>query len=370
MLARMDPTVPPSTPVRPSTSVADDVPAWTLVGQLASLQAGHVAIWQCLALGVSRKSLRVRRDSDDWVVVHRSVLRLPGVTATHRGQLWAAVLAVAEARIGARGRAVVAPASPTALRDLAGSLAVVTGWSAAVHLGMDVAPPPRPQILVPADVTTRRDGIRLIRSRRGAVQFATRDDGLLLALPERLMWDAAHVEGGWRAAERLGDLAVFLDRTRRFSVHELLALAEEPVAFGLPRRPPRLLEVVALKADGGYSHSKTEARGRAIIREVAAEYGLRGEPRPYEVVDGDGVTRGEADVAIIDLRLDLEVDGPHHSYPSQQRRDRRRDRSMGEIAWRVRRFPVELVDGDPDEFRRQVARAIEDRVRELGLGAA
>ncbi len=72
---------------------------------------------------------------------------------------------------------------------------------------------------------------------------------------------------------------------------------------------------------------------------------------------------GEKDIACEPLRLDIEVDGPHHRLPAQQERDRRRDRLVRAASWTVERFPVELVDLHPGRFERQVSEIVSAAAR-------
>jgi hypothetical protein len=73
----------------------------------------------------------------------------------------------------------------------------------------------------------------------------------------------------------------------------------------------------------------------------------RSPPRPTRPV-------AEADIAITLLLLDIEVDGPHHDEPEQQRLDRIRDDRLLALGWTVRRYRAALVTEDEARFRRLV----------------
>ncbi len=71
----------------------------------------------------------------------------------------------------------------------------------------------------------------------------------------------------------------------------------------------------------------------------------------------------ELDAVWLDVRLDVEVDGPHHLLPSQRRRDRVRDRHLRGDGFEVARFPVEEVDDDPAEVAERIAAILARRER-------
>ncbi len=335
------------------------------MGMLAASQAGHVAVWQARALGLTAEAIRRRAVREAWTRVHHSVWRLPGVPASVLGRLWAAALAIANT--SAASRLAVDPPDLDDLRRVLGDLVMVTGWSAAGLSGFDRGRSLRPQLAVPATVTTRRAAVDLVRSRRGVAGFWDDHDGLPVAIPSRMLWDAAHLSRGTiGAVEALGDLATHLDRTRRFAVEELLGLVDEPAAFGLPSRPPPLLRACAEELRPGFSHSRTEDVARRIASSVCAELGLRLHPTPYDIVDDSGRILGEADLAIPDIRFDGEIDGPHHESPSQQRHDRRRDRNVRRIDWVVERYPTRMIDDDRDAYRRRFRSDVVARAGAVG----
>ena len=352
----------------PSTSVFALAPPrtrWARVGMVAASQAGHIAVWQARAVGLAAEDVRRRARREAWTRVHHSVWRLPGVPASTLGRLWAAALAVANQ--SAAARLASTPTAPGDLHRVLMDLVMVTGWSAAALAGFDRPRILRPQLAVPATVMTRRPDIDLVRSRRGVAGFWADLDGLPVATPPRVMWDAAHLSRGTvGAVGALGDLATYLDRTRRFAVEELVGLVDEPAAFGLPTRPPRLLRACAEELRPGFSHSGTEEVARRIAASVCAELGLRLHPSPYDIVDADGRVLGEADLAVPDIRFDGEVDGPHHDSPSQQRHDRRRDRNVRGIDWVVERYPTSMIDDDRDAFRRRLRSDVVARARAVG----
>lgn len=279
---------------------------------------------------------------------------MPGLVRTDRDRLWAALLAVANLSAARRVDEQIASPERLSRSGVEGVLAVA-GWSAAQLHGWTSGQPSEVQLLAHADVVARRKGIRLIRSRRGIDGFWRWTDGLPVTTPVRTMWDCAHLSSGSHASvAQLADLAVLLDRTRQLEVDHLIAAVDEPAMFGLPSRPPRPLVATVELLRPGFSHSATEATARHIIAEECRALELRAQPRPYQVKDENGKTLAEADVAVLSLRLDLEVDGPHHDAPSQQAADRRRDAKVGQIDWIVIRYAVRSIEQDWNAFRRTV----------------
>ena len=129
---------------------------------------------------------------------------------------------------------------------------------------------------------------------------------------------------------------------------------------------PRFIGAPALRdaiADlkGELSHSDTEKEARAAVTKVAARYGLRLHPRPF-AVELQGRILGEADLAIVEICLDIEIDGPHHLLPAQVEKDHLRDRRMRRAGWEVERFSTDLIDLSPVTFAARVDECIRFRL--------
>ena len=104
---------------------------------------------------------------------------------------------------------------------------------------------------------------------------------------------------------------------------------------------------------GESTHSGTEKVARRLVEEVLRPYGLSLHPRPY-TVEVDGIPIAEADLAVLEILYDIEVDGPDHLDPDQVLLDQRRDLLMRRAKWEVERFPVELIDAQPRVFQARV----------------
>ena len=328
---------------------------------LLTRQSGAIARWQLRWIGLSNASASRLTGQRAWIARHPGVFQQARRRDELRSRMWAALLSVCRRDLD---RAVgLSPSAAAELAvELAGEEAVVTGWSAAADRGLVDAAPPTVSLLVGPDQHRWRDEITVVR---GLItpEHWSRSEGLLVATPGRAMWDTAWLNRAHpQARGLLHRIAVGADRTRQFAVDELCGLVEEPSSHDLPPRVPRLLRTVAEDLRPGFSHSATEAVAREIVTEVAAELGLVVEPRPFPLYR-DGVQIAEADIAIASLRLDLEVDGPHHAQPAQQRRDEKRDARLHTISWTVVRFLVALIDNDPVEFRRRVRALLIELVR-------
>jgi very-short-patch-repair endonuclease len=83
-------------------------------------------------------------------------------------------------------------------------------------------------------------------------------------------------------------------------------------------------------------------------------------------VDHLGRRVGEADIAVFEITLDIEIDGPHHRMPEQREADQARDRLVRRAGWEVERFPTELVEQQPVVFRARVQEAIKHRLEVVG----
>ena len=53
------------------------------------------------------------------------------------------------------------------------------------------------------------------------------------------------------------------------------------------------------------------------------------------------------DFAYVEVKLAIEIDGPHHRLPEVQARDARRDRRLARLGWHVMRFSEEVVTYRP-----------------------
>lgn len=306
-----------------------------------------MAAWQCRLVGLSSSWVTRQVRDRGWVAVHRGVHRMAGVPVSPGGELWAAILAISDIRGEPRARVLIedgrqlVPAVLLAVQQVA----AVTGWSAAWLLQTGRPPPAIPQLLVASHHQTRGRHIRCVRS-TFAAEAVDHVLGVPCVQPERMLWDAAFIgRHGRRIEESLQDLAINLDRRRLLPVADVLGMVGEPAVFDLPSRVPGPLRRTAEILRPGFSHSHTEARARAVAMPIGDELGIHVEPRPLAITN-DGRIIAEADIAVPELRWDVEIDGPHHRAVSMRRRDKRRDLRLGSINWSVTRYDCDLIDND------------------------
>lgn len=336
------------------------------LSEVGRQQGGVVAAWQARLLGVSQSWLDRQVDGRGWARVHTGVFRMAGVADSTRTVCWASLLVVAEKRAAGAAEALLAEGVDpvAAVTRAARSVGQFSGLTGAWLLGAVSRPPPRPQLVVPTDVQVVPDRrVRLVRTLYDPGEGRV-VGGLPVAPEPRLLWDIAWImRRRSDVAQTVGDVAVHLDRTRRMAVEELVGLVEDPTAFDLPPRPPKALRRAARMLRPGFSHSRTEGIARAVVMRLGARHGVPVESKPYPITD-EGLILAEADIAVVPLRWDIEVDGPHHDAPSMQRRDARRDaRLRARVAWAVSRHRYTLIDDALDRFEALVEGEMLERLR-------
>ncbi|MEO2105548.1 MAG: DUF559 domain-containing protein [Actinomycetota bacterium] len=113
------------------------------------------------------------------------------------------------------------------------------------------------------------------------------------------------------------------------------------------------------------SHSRRE---RSLRRELL-RLGVPIVDGSHDILDERGRTVAQADVAVPAVRLNAEVDGPHHFDPAQQASDRRRDRNLKAIDWDVVRYLYYEIDEDVERVAREIADLYHRRLRALQQAA-
>lgn len=334
--------------------------AWGLVAVIAALQHGVIARWQLVVLGLSSKAIHARAAVHGWRRLFPGVYLLPGVPGTPQVRMAAALLAYSEpSKAPQRVEAETANGRPLAdavVGAAFGPWATLSGASALFVHGLKDEPAEvdvtlRPGASLDAKARTRLSYLPLVADEIQVV------DRLPVVTVERAIADLAGLLKPWkRAAADVARVIAHGDALRRTGV---AAVREAAAARGgFPGRPALDHAVAGLA--GTLSHSGTEAWARAKITSIAARHGLSVHPRPYPI-HFDGRQVAEADVAVVEICYDVEIDGPHHLLPAQAASDRRRDRLARRAGWEVDRFLVMEIDADPRGFLAQV----EARIREL-----
>lgn len=339
---------------------------WQCVAALAALQHGVVARWQLRCLGLSDEVIEERLHHHGWRRLHRGVYALPGVPSSALRRSTAALLAYSRPTSG-RERVEAALAADVPLTDALvraafGPWAVVGGAFAAFLHGLTAAEPATVHLVLPPGTSLQdQHGITLTY----AVVAAGEIDniGLLpVVTAERAVADvAAAVRPHKQAVVEVARLIATGDAKRITDVDRVAKVAADRGTF---KGKPALDRAIA-ELRGTLSHSATEAWARRKVREIAARHGLTVHPRPYAIwLDGRRVA--EADLAIVEIRYDLEIDGLHHLLPAQAEKDRRRDRNARSAGWAVDRFLVTEIEASRREFLAAVDAAIRARVAPKG----
>lgn len=330
---------------------------WGVVTELALRQHLHVTRWQLGVIGVSDRAIGNRVAGHGWRRPFPGVLALPGEDTAVR-RLAAALLAYSRPS-GAhrRVRALCSDglALPAALaRAALDAGPVACGPSAAWLRGILPRPPREAWIRLPQHSPRRRPDRVWLRYGGPATRPVSYVHGLPALSVEDALLDLAGI--GWapeRVRALLTDAIVTADALRLTDLERLDAHRARAGRFV----GSAALAAVVADLRGGLSHSAAEARARRIAGEVLARHGLALHPRPYPI-RLHGRVVAEADLAVVDLRYDLEIDGPHHLLPAQRRADQRRDRLAGQAGWTVDRVPVALVDSQPGELAATVTATV------------
>lgn len=199
--------------------------------------------------------------------------------------------------------------------------------------------------------TPTQQGVELpgIRAHRIALRPEERDvyRGLPVTSVPRTALDVAATEG----YERTGELLDAALLARQYDRGEMLDLLDHRTGcrgVGVLRRA-----VEALGDEGVVFRSRAERRALDLIRDA----GLL-EPRInawFPTRAGHGY---ELDLWWRELRLNFELDGPHHRMPHQRQKDAWRDRDLAAFGVHVVRFPSEDVMANGQLLLHTVARAL------------
>ena len=329
------------------------------VAALGELQHRVVAAWQLVMLGMAEATMRDRLRDHGWRRWTLGVFMLPGeITPVRR--LAAALLGYSRPHDAGRRVAEYQADNPgTALHealahDALNSGAVVCGPSAAWLHGLEGA----------ANQSWLRVGTHCGRSPRKQVRLCHGTytgrvcwiDGLPVVDVEQALIDIAGMtdDSSEQRHHRLTKLIATADALRKTDLGAIeKRMAEHPRFRGRPA-----LRRACLDLRGELSHSVSETQAREIVRKVLARFGLELEPRPH-AIHLNGRVVGEADLAVVKIRLDIEVDGPHHLLPAQRAKDDVRDGLVRRAGWHVARYSTELLELSPKVFEARVADSVQ-----------
>ena len=325
---------------------------------LAELQHLVVTTWQLELLGLSRKVIIRLATQGRWRRWSPGVYLLPGPITPLRkaaaavlgyGRPVHALRRLVDYQHEHQRLSLVQAVSAIALH----SGNVVCGRSAAWLHGLDKAPN-QSWIRVRTHCgQAPRKNVRLCHG-----TYAGRAcwiEGLPVVDVEQALMDVAGMTDDTpkQRHHRLTKLIATADALRKSNVDAI----EQRIAREGNFRGRAALLRACLDLRGELSHSDTEADARKIVARVLKRFGLHLEPRPYPV-ELNGRIVGEADLAVLKILFDIEVDGPHHLLPVQRAEDDARDRLVRRARWHVERFPTELIDLSPDIFEARVIETV------------
>ena len=333
---------------------------WKDAAAVAQRQHLVIATWQLSFLGISDHALGERIRSHGWRRLGNGVVALPGTMSPIR-RLTFAVLSYSHP-VGVAQRVEQAAEQTGNIVEALVAVAMgagpaVSGRSALWLHGITDAPG-QDWLRLPAKAGhAPRNGVRL-RYGNATGTLVARQGLPVVDVPQALK-DVA-------GCQQTPPLRLHHELTKTIATADALRLVTLQAVeqrLGADARfvgAPKLRRAVA-DLRGELSHSATEKVARAIAREVLDRYGLALHPRPYPVTLG-GRTVGEADLPVVSIKLDFEIDGPHHLFPAQREKDQLRDRWMRRASWEVERFPTDLVDLHPAKFAAAVDECIRFRL--------
>jgi hypothetical protein len=227
------------------------------------------------------------------------------------------------------------------VRDRGGVLA---GYSAAVALGADCAPPDAPAEVLVATNTRAHPGLHICRG-TATERDVTTVDGVRVTVPLRTAWDLARRLPLVEAVVAVDALAA----AGSFAPADLLARrAGTPGARG----SRRLAEVVALADPRSGSAPETRLRV-GLLR--------AGLPTPavrYPVCDEHGAELARVDLAYPEAKLAIEYDGADEFDALRVARDRLRDGELAGHGWQTLRLDAEDIDIELPRTARRVERLL------------
>lgn len=285
----------------------------------AEAQGGAISYEQLRECGVSHATIQRRRRAGHLHNRHVGVYALGRPGLTPYGKTWAASLAA-----GGRGS--------------------VTGWSAAAHLGLN-SWPARPELLVIGG-PLRLHGVRVFRTRRlDPGETRTDSAGLRFTAWPRMVTDLA-------ARSTVRELQDVLDMLERKRLLEL-AVLDDAIVRARGRRGLRKLGA-ALEP----WTSIPEADYRSLLERFSTMVVRPADLPSHEVNGGVVLLSGptiHVDLLFRSAKLAVEVDGRDtHTRAAQFETDRRRDRELQKLGYRVLRFTWRDVRERPEHVLRDI----------------
>jgi hypothetical protein len=299
--------------------------------QLATRQFGVVSARDLVECGVSRRWMRRRIETGEWIRIHRGVFT-HGSNKPNLDQLdMAALLA-------------------------GGERAVLSHTSAARRLGLDVPRDEPIRITVPASRNRRRlAGVQMRRSQSLIEKDITRRGRFRMTHLARTVLDLASVlDDGW--------LRAAFDSALRQRKTNIAWISQTLHRRGRGRRgADRLRKLVGEYRRGDeVPDSVLESMGVELARATGRKPKLH-----WAVLDGARLI-AEVDFAWPEVRLCVELDGwAQHGTRAAFGQDRARDRALVRLGWMVLRYTWQDVTSDPESVIGELATTYESRADSL-----
>lgn len=303
---------------------------WAALMELAAESHGLVTLRQTEDCGVTRQTMARHFESHGWVRVAPGVYLAPGYQLSPWVRARAVDLAV------------------TALDPELAPLGAVSHRTAAAFHGLI------DRVRLPIDYTThlncskRPPKTRIRRARWLEESSIVEIAGVHALAPEPMF---ATLSTGCAVDE-----LVQLLRT----AHRLRVCTPDQMWAWLPSAPqlPRLQRLVTALHNVGVelTHSDAEQLGRALLRAA----GFRPAPSPVTVYDERGPI-AEIDIPLMDEKIAIVVDGPHHDDPDQRRFDDDQRLRLQMQDWLIIRVDLHRLRHQPNAFISQVRMATAQR---------
>lgn len=308
----------------------DEREMWAELWAICQAQDGLVTVEQALEVGLSPRQLKTARGRDRIETIRKGVLGPPGVPATARRALRAAILGIA---------------------DSAGSHS-----SAALMLEMPPTGDERTHLSVPRQGSAQAVGVVLHRVPPIPPSHLVVIDGMPITSRARTLVDLA----AWTHPKRWEHLFDEELAAHRGLIEDVEAVAEVWCRRG--RKGSRLVAEALAHRIGGPVIPPTILEGKlyALLEEAGLPLPVQQPNLPF--LDG---ADDRVDAAYPDLRLVIEADSRRwHTRLEDFEEDRRRDQLAAAAGWKVLRFTWRQITEEPEHVVATV-RAVLDAQRAL-----
>ncbi len=234
----------------------------------------------------------------------------------------------------------------------AGPPAVASHRAAARLLGIPTYECAPAEITVPSKRTFQRPGVIVHESRDLAYVPPIRIDGIPCTPPRRLAVDLGAVLGETAYTTVVRELR----RDHGVSWKQLAAILDLHSRRGRNGCGPLRRQLERYYGIDGIPETTLEQTALDLF--IDAEFPLPECQYELALPGGDPARPFRLDLAYVPVRLDIEIDGPHHRTPTGRERDRRRDAVLRRFGWEVLRFDEEALTYAPGSVLSAVRRAL------------